>query len=261
MLLGVVSFLQQREPERDDIAVSPSQAPAGVAPQLPRTVDVHCTRTGIDIPVASVRPQRDGLHVRVFNELAFETRVQVTAEDRWSSGWVTFEPGEWPLRLAAPPGGLTITCDIAGRFDRRTVELNDVDGHYQTPELVCPPDEVERVSDLDAGAPDELMVVATKAILKRHGYVDKTDMVDVGAVQGYAGARLGDPTVDPVVQVEQDGQTMAWVHLRRARGRPEGPWVTASLVEGCRSFLSPDPAPTDTTETTETTETTATTAP
>ena len=256
VLLGIVVLLEQQEPRPDDLAVSPARGPAGAPAQLPKTVEVRCTPGGIEIPVASVRPQRDGLHVRVINELATETRVRVTARG-WSSGWVTFEPGVSSLRQPVPPGVLTIGCDIAGRSEKRTVELNDIHGYYRTPELACPSDEQDRVSDLPAEEPVDSMVLAATSILRQHGYADESDEIEVGPVRGYVGARLGDPTVDPEVQVERDGEVVAFVYLRGAQGEPEGPWVRARLIEGCRSFFDPAPEGPDTTETTDTTEATA----
>jgi hypothetical protein len=244
VLLGTVSLVLRGGPDRKEVAVSPAGRPTGAAAQLPDTVEVHCTPAGIEIPVASVRPQRDGLHIRVFNDLATPTEVMVDAKG-WS-GRRTFEPGIGSMRQPVPPGTLTISCAIAGSPDTQTVDLNDVHGYYQEPGVECPADDSEAsVTDLqEAIRSDPTLIGATHEILKNSGY--PVDELTLGPVRGYVEQRVGDPTDDPVVQVEREGEAVAFVHLGADQSETEGPWKSAWLIEGCRSFLE-DRSPSGTT--------------
>jgi hypothetical protein len=236
VLVGTVSLVVDGGPDRRDVAVSPARRPTGAAAQLPDTVDVHCTTTGVEIPVASVRPQQDGMHVRVFNELAAPIEVWVVKPGDWE-GRDQFGPGQWAMRLPAPPGSLRVGCGVNGSGRSLTVELNDVRGYYREPELECPADdEVTRLTNLPAPRPEMSMVGASKSVLKESGL--PVDDLGLGPVRGYVAQRLGDPTDDPVVQVQRDGDTIAFVHLGKPDGQPEGPWTLARSIEGCQTFLA-----------------------
>ena len=243
VLVGAVSLVLRGGPDPNQVAVSPAGRPAGVAPQPPDYVEVHCTRTGIVIPVASVRPRQDGMHVRVFNELPTPTDVWVEGAD-WS-GDDRFQPGGFgSMRMPVPPGRLRMGCGVSGTGKSVTVDLNDVRGYYEEPELECPADdEAAVVANLRAARALMSLSAAAKFVLAANGY--PVDKLKFGPVRGYVGQRLGDPTDDPVVQVDHDGDGVAFVHLGEAQGQSEGPWDAAWRVEGCRSFL--DSATTTTT--------------
>ena len=245
VLLGGVSLVVDGGPGDDQVAVSPARRPTGAAAQLPDTVDVHCTPTGIEIPVASVRPQRDGMHVRVYNELAKPTEVSVVKEDEWV-GRHEFRPGRIPGTMVQPvaPGTLRIGCDIDGRPDSLTVELVDVHGYYREPALDCPSEDEElQLGDLGTTSGDKSMSTTTRAALESMGF--RVEDLEVGAVRGYTSQHLGDPTDDPTVQVDRQGDTVAFVHLRRADAGRDASWQ-AVTIKGCQSFLSEATA-TDTT--------------
>ncbi len=232
VLLGGVSLVVDGGPDDDQLAVSPAGRPSGAAAQLPDTVEVHCTPNGIEIPVASVRPQRDGMHVRVSNELATSTEVRVVKDDEWA-GRRSFAPGTWTLLQPVPPGTLRIGCMIDGVERSLTVELVDVDRYYREPKLECPSDDKAiRETDLQ-GDPDKSMSTTTFNGLRSKGI--KVDDLEVGPMRGYQSQRLDYSTEEPKVQVSRRGDTIGFVQLRR--DNPEAPWRVAT-IDGCQSFLS-----------------------
>jgi hypothetical protein len=236
VLLGGVSFALGGGRDDDHVAVSPAGRPTRAAAQLPDTVDVHCTPAGIEIPVASVRPQREGMHLRVFNELATTTEVSVVKQDEWA-GRQEFKPGVMGSMLQpVAPGTLRIGCVIGGLEKSLTVELVDVYGYYRKPALECPAEDRElEVKDLSSAPPHKSMSTTTLKALRGNGF--PVEDLEVGPVRGYPSQRLGDPTDDPKVQVDRRGDTVAFVHLERTDGRPDAPWKVVA-IEGCESFLS-----------------------
>lgn len=237
VLLGGVSLVMDGGPDDDQVAVSPARRPSGAAAQLPDTVEVHCTptRTGIDIPVASVRPQRDGMHVRVFNELATPTEVRVVKGDEWA-GRHSFDPGMSSMVQPVAPGTLRIGCVIGGVEKSLTVELVDVHGYYHEPGLDCASED-KGIKDKDVGGakPAKSMSTTTYNVLRSKGF--PVEDLEVGPVRGYPGQRFSDPTDDPMVQVNRGRDTVAFVHLQRPDDRPQTPWH-ATAIDGCRSFLA-----------------------
>jgi hypothetical protein len=235
VLLGGVSLVMDGGPDDDQVAVSPAGRPRGAAAQLPDTVEVHCTPSGVVIPVASVRPQRDGMHVRVFNELTTPTEVSVVKEDEWG-GRHEFKPGVTTMLQPVAPGRLRIGCVIDGLEKSLTVDLVDVHGYYREPKLECPSEdrELER-KDLGAAPPNRSMSTTTLNALRSWGFA--VDGLEVGAVQGYPSQRLGDPSDDPKVQVDRRGDTLAFVHLARTDAGSDAPWK-AVTIDGCESFLA-----------------------
>ncbi len=235
LLIGV-STVVEGGGRPDDVAVSRAdRSSAGKTVQLPNKVVMHCGPRAIEILVASVRPQRDGLHVRVVNDQPTSTEVWVVnSEEGWSSGPVSVDPGPTNLRVPVPPGVLTIGCRVAASEEQRRVDLDDVDHYYRPPELVCDDGPIE-LHDLVIDKPASMAKAAEDALTNVPGWPDG---VTAGPVRGYSGQRLGDPTDDPVVQVERDGEPVAFVHLRGRDGEPKSEWTTATLVVGCRDFLA-----------------------
>jgi hypothetical protein len=235
VLLGSLLLVTGGGPDDNQVAVSPIGRPSGAAAQLPDVVDFHCAPDGPVIPVASVRPQRDGMHVRVFNELATPTEVQVVKEGEWT-GRHTFDPGMGSMVQPVPPGTLRVGCVIAGQARSLTVELVDVHRYFEEPALECPTDDKEiKDTDLRGAEPDTSMSTTTYNLLRSKGF--QVDELVVGPVRGYASQRLGDPTDDPKVQVDRRGDTVAFVHLQRSDDLPDAPW-SVRLIDGCQSFLS-----------------------
>jgi hypothetical protein len=235
VLLGGVSLVMDGGPDDDQVAVSPARRPSGAAAQLPDTVDVRCTPAGIEIPVASVRPQRDGMHVRVFNNLATPVEVRVVKEDEWA-GRHEFKPGVMTMLQPVAPGRLRIGCVIGGLEKSLTVDLVDVHGYYREPKLECPSEDRELdLKELGAATPNRSMSTTTLNALRSNGFA--VDELKVGPVQGYPTQRLGDPTDDPKLQVDRRGDTVAFVHLERTDRGSDAPWK-AVTIDGCESFLS-----------------------
>jgi hypothetical protein len=243
VLLGVVWLTRDQGEDGSDVAVSPAGRPARTAAQLPSVVMVRCTAQGIDIPVASVRPQQDGLHVRVLNELPMATELSVRNGD-WSAR-ETFRPGGWDLVVPAPPGRLTLGCSRGAGHRSLTVDLVDVHGYYQEPELECPAgDTTATLTDLQPVEPDRTMTAATNRALEANGL--PSGLVP-GPPRGYINERLSDALVQPRVQVSRDGDRIGFATLQRT-DNPDLPWRVAAIV-ACESVLAERAAPGTTTTT------------
>lgn len=238
VLLGGVSLVMDGGPDDDQVAVSPVGRPRGAAAQLPETVEVRCTPTGIEIPVASVRPQQNGLHVRVINNLVAPVEVRVVKEAVWT-GRQSFAAGVvGTVVLPVPPGSIQIGCFGAGVEDSNTVELVDVHSYYQEPELTCPSeDEAIGITDLRGAEPEAARSMSATA---RNGIASQGLEVKglvFGPLRGYPNQRLSDPTDDPMVQASRDDDPVAFVHVRRTNDHGDAAW-SAVAIEGCQSFLS-----------------------
>lgn len=248
LLIGV-STVVEGGGRPDDVAVSrANRSAAGKTVELPNEVTMHCGPSGIEIPVASVRPQREGLHVRVINDQPVPTAVWVVnSEEGWSSGRLSVDPGPKTLRVPAPPGELTIGCHVAGHDEERRVDLDDVDGYYRQPSLVCGEDETRELYDLPVNPPDGWGSLATATRVALDAYWAE-DGVAAVALRGYASQRLGDPGEEQVVQVERAGDAVAFVYFGNRENQVDGKWVTVPLVVGCTDFLTEDAASTTTTK-------------
>jgi hypothetical protein len=236
--------------DRPSVAASGTARPGGVSPEVPREIVVRCEQTGIVVPVASVRPQSDGLHIRVFNDLAAPTVVEVDSA-RWSSGEITVRPGEHRVRQPVPPGEVTIGCRIAGEMQRRRVDLVDPAGYYVEPELQCADgDEVDELDDLPVEPQSSNIFRAARTALDSQ-LVDGTRDDAVGALRGYPAQRASDASADPTVQVERSGRVIAFASVRGADGATSAPWVTVD-AQVCSSVVL-ESEPDDTTTTAPTT--------
>jgi hypothetical protein len=239
---GAALISEDTAGDRASVTASESAPPRGRRVEVPRTVEVHCTPTGIDVPVASVQSRVDGLHIRVHNTQAIPTTL-VVESDRWSSGEIVLDPGVHAVRQPIPPGQLTIGCSIDGVMQRRRVDLVDPGGHYTEPTLDCDDDGAVVLRDLPVAPVTHDIVVAARAALHDHLAGGSEDTL-VTAVRGYRAQRLGDATADPVVQVGRDGAVVAFVHVRGEGGAPHPPWTTVPEAEVCRSVLR-DPTAVD----------------
>ena len=245
LLIGVSTVVEGGGNQADDVSVSRADRPSpGGLARLPNELTMRCGPRGIEIPVASVRPQREGLHVRVINDQSRPTEVWViNDEEDWSSGEVSVDPGPTSLRVPVPPGALTIGCRVAGHGDERRVDLDDVDGYYRTPQLACQEEETTELPDLRVVEPSGSLKTATRNAVAPH--VD-LEGVAATAVRGYTSQRLGDPWDEPVVQLERDGNTEAFVYFGKRDNRVDGKWVKVRLVVACNDLLA-DAASTTTT--------------
>ncbi len=247
LTVGALTLAERRDPE-DTVTSSRSPSPPAAPAELPSQVQVLCEPSGIVVPVASVRPERDGLHIQVSNSLGAPSVVEVEG-DGWRSGHIEVPPGVTEVRQPVPPGELTIGCDIAGEMQRRRVDLVDLGGYYRAPELECEQADVVTLRDLPVeldGATN--IIVAARAALHPH-LTDGTDGDAIGPLRGYQSQRLGDSTADPVVQVTRDGKVIAFAHVRGAEGAVAPPWTTVSEAEVCGSVVA-TPPPNETTTST-----------
>ena len=232
----------RRESVTADDTVNPATAPAAA----PRIVEVRCEPTGIVVPVASVRPQSDGLHLRVVNSLGVPTRVEVDS-NRWSSGPIVVEEPMSEIVQPVPPGVLNIGCEINGQYERRRVDLVDSSGYYEEPELDCEPAERTTLDDdLPVTPPEMNLVTAVREGMAP--YLVEGDAIK--AVRGYVSQRITDPTDDPVVQVVRRGDTVGFVHVRGDGGASTPPWTVISFVEACSALTAQAPPDSTTTPST-----------
>jgi hypothetical protein len=213
-------------------------------PELPDVVELRCAPTGIEVPVASIQPREDGLHLVIENALANTTEVWVTSESGWDSGRISVEPGSRRLRQPVPPGVLTVGCRVGARNQQRRVDLVDVNGIYETPELSCSDDEQgEPLQDQPVDPITPRYVDAATNLLRALG---ATGDFEVQPQSGYPSPRFGDPTLDPTVEVVQSGDTVAFVHLvgqDTVEGGPaDPPWSSVRRLEYCASLLGGQPA-------------------
>ncbi len=236
---GAALISEDTAGDRASVTASESASPRSRPVEVPRTVEVHCAPTGINVPVASVQSRVDGLHIRVHNSQAVPTTL-VVESDRWSSGEIQLAPGVHVVRQPVPPGQLSIGCAIDGVVQRRRVDLVDPRGYYTEPELDCDDEGATVLRELPVVPPTHNIVGAARAALAPH-LAGGGDDVTVTAVRGYQAQRLGDATEDPVVQVNRAGEVVAFVHVRGEGGAPHPPWTTVSEAEVCRSALD-DPA-------------------
>lgn len=262
-VFGVVAlpWVTGQQREHDVTAASPTGEP-GQNPEMPDVVELICSRAAIDVPVASIRPASDGLHLDVVNELGTSTDVWVVADSSpsWSSGRFSVPTGTSSLVLAAPPGPLTVGCDTGDSDQQRQVDLVDADGVYESPELSCPEDERLRLDQVfPLEQPTSVLSNVPRDALgeERLPYSDQTK-----AFTGYEdGESTWDsPAVEPVVRVVRDGDTVALVHVAGEDGAdaggeaaasvsaddpaaipatPEPPWTSVVALDYCPAFELP----------------------
>jgi hypothetical protein len=242
--LSLISESPRKDP--DTVAARNEAGVAGDAPvEEPRLVEVRCEPTGIVVPVASVRAQRDGLHVRVLNFLGVPTYVSVES-NHWNSGKVPVEGPTKEFIQPVAPGQLEIGCEINGAYQARRVDLVDPQGYYKEPELTCGTPEQPPLRDLPVEPATAGLVDAV-----RRGLGDRLMPGDaVVAMRGYVDQRMTDPTKDPQAAVFRDGEFVAFVHVQATDGTPGAPYTSISRVEACPDALA---APTTTTSTTSST--------
>jgi len=200
------------------------------------------------VPVASVRAQNDGLHLRVLNSLGMPTHVTVeSTSTSWSSGEMPVVGPSKEFIQPVPPGQLEIGCEINGAYEARRVDLVDPQRYYTEPELACDTRD-PALRDLPVQPPTAILVSAV-----REGLGDRMLETDtVGPVKGYESQTLNEVTEDPTAAVWRHGDMIAFVHVRGADGSASLPYTTLTLVEACAGALT---APTTTSSTAPTSPT------
>lgn len=246
LVAAVGPWLSELGDHEDVRAASEAGDPARHA-QLPDVLALRCTPDGIDVPVASIRPQRDGLNIAVHNTQTTATQVRVRSSEGegWDSGPLDVDPGHHDLRQPVPPGVLTVGCTIDGQDERRQVELVDVAGIYDEPELSCAEDERRELENLPVPEPTDSYVRAARAALSDY-YLPGRDQVR--AYGAYSDEVLTDVLHDPVVRIERDDSIVAFAWLEAAEPDPDAAaagrrpiWASISRIEGCDSFFTTSP--------------------
>jgi hypothetical protein len=243
VLLGLLAIRPLGEGP-DNVTASEAVPPAPARAEIPNVLDVRCKPAGIEVPVASVRPQRDGMHMHVVNATGGPTKVEVRST-HWSSGPLAVPVGFRDVRQPVPPGVLTIGCDIDGRRDQRRVDLVDVARFYRPVELSCDDAHQKTLENLPVEPAAGSIVQAARRGLAPKVTSEVAD-AEIGPLIGYPGQRLSDPTADPVVQVGVPGDVAAIVHVRGADQAAAPPWTTLASVDICASALA-SPSSTTTT--------------
>lgn len=228
--------------EDHDVTAGESPDASSRQAELPDVVQLHCSPNGIDVPVASIRPQEDGLHLVVENTLGRPTDVWVTStSSRWDSGRVVVQQGRTELWQPIPPGVLTVGCQVGTEEENRRVTLVDVNGIYEVPELDCADEEQQELVNLEIEPIDRYRDAADAVANVLDDYLRETD--DIVSFSGYPQRRFDYATVDRTAQIKREGDTVAFVHLTGEADssqseRPErSPWVGAERVEACARFL------------------------
>lgn len=235
--VGVPLIEQGLDDDRESVTASDTGRPSRTPPEVPDEVVVRCEPTGIVVPVASVRPQNDGLNIRVVNSLSAPTRLRVTAAraDRWDSGDILVRPGEHRVEQPVPPGEVRIGCEIDGEMQRRLIELVDPAGYYTEPTLECEKADVVPLDGLPVEPAQKSKIRATRSALGPSLVGDSKDYA-IEAPRGYPIQSVDAATVNPRVQVSRDGVVVAFAELRGEDGRPDDPWTTVH-AEVCNDVV------------------------
>ena len=235
VLIGVLAIRPLGE-EPDNVTASEAVPTEPSLAEIPTVLDVRCTRAGIQVPVASVRPQRDGMHMHVVNATGGPTDVQVLAT-QWDSGPIRIPVGFRDVRQPVPPGVLTIGCEHDGRLDQRRVDLVDTAHFYRPVDLACDKAHQKTLENLKVHpAAGSIVQAARRGLTPK--VTPEVANAEIGPLIGYPGERLSDPTADPVVQVGVPGDVVAIVHVRGADHPASPPWTTLAWVDICDSALA-----------------------
>ena len=242
-----VSWLSGVQHNHDVAAGSTGKGSPERHAQLPDTVELTCASERIDVPLASIRPQADGLHLRVDNQRGVRTDVWVLSDGPWRSGRFSVAEGVSSQVLAAPPGKLTVGCNVGSTEQQRQIELVDVDHRYTRPELDCATTQQKKLPGafpMDRTA--RSLPAAARAALGNR--IRDTDQIR--PFSGYPEVRYDTRTVDPAVEVRRRGQTVAVAHFVGTPdpdAAPKGtvapallaPWTKVRVVDYCPAFVAP----------------------
>jgi hypothetical protein len=245
LAVGVPLIEQGLDDDRESVTASDVAQPSRTPPEVPDEVVVRCEPAGIVVPVASVRPQSDGLNIRVVNTLPGATRLQVRSRE-WFSGDIPVPVGEQRVKQPVPPGEVRIGCEIGGVMERRGIELVDPAGYYIEPSLDCDEADVVAIEKRPVDPAERSMIRAARVALIP-SLVEPSNDYALEAPRGYPTQRVDAATDDPMVQVSRDGEVVAFAHVRGEEGRAEGPWTTVR-ADACAHVVA-EAAPGDTTST------------
>ena len=241
----VLPWVTDSQGQRDVTAGSNGEGdPTARQPELPDVVVLHCGPGSIDVPVASIRPQLDGLHIDVVNDLNRELRVWVTADDGWSSGRFPVRPGRSSVVVTPAPGALQLGCDAGGDLQRQ-IDLVDADHLYSEAGLDCDVAQQATLKD-PIPVPGEIQILSSAARAARGE--EKMGNDYIAPYSGYREAPYKAFTADPAVRLMRDGDTIAILHLTGTptadpqdvpNPTPGGPWLSINRVDYCPEYLLP----------------------
>jgi hypothetical protein len=191
-------------------------------------VQIVCDGTSIQVLTPQVRPQPDGVHIRMDNRSDRELTVGLRYANGGGGGNGA-PPGVFEVAdpqggtaLPAPPGVTTVTCtdlSLHGNPDdappTATFEIVDEDGIYISTALDCD-EQVSGIGDYVAGTTGEVgdPVDLARAHFQR---LRDTDIVE----------RAGYPeSTIPVVRVVRDGQAIATIEYEPDG---QGGWLTGTV--------------------------------
>ena len=119
-------------------AAQPAGEPPLAPAPLPDVAVIRCEETGARVTTPEVRPQRDGVHLRITNET--DARLAFAIEDLRGGGGGSDVPGTAVLDLH--PGPVQVSCYDPRREDPSEIsgeplEIVDEDGIWISPRLDC----------------------------------------------------------------------------------------------------------------------------
>ncbi len=198
-------------PRRADGDTAPADAPA--------VARIVCDKAGTAVLTPVVKPQPDGIHLSVQNELGFDAGFSAMMSSGRGAGGNANE-GTSTHVLALPPGTLKVGCfpkDLTAEPDEAPLEVVDVDGLYRSTDIGC---EVvgSGIGEYAPGSPGingDLLEAARERFDEAHGLEDD----DVVERAGYPESEL------PIYRLVRDGEVLATVEYE--------PWENeGQYVEG-----------------------------
>lgn len=241
----VLPWLSSRN-SHDITTASEGGDAAAPSAELPDVVELHCLPENIVVRNASVRPQDDGLHIRVINKLAQRTEVWVTSETDWSSGHFSVPVGASNWVVSPPLGHLVVGCNAGLQQPERDVELVDEDNLYVDPSLDCKAHEVgSDPTEIEVTTRSSSLATAVRSTLTN---VKMNASDDIAPMNGYPEKDYTTPMAEPAVRILRDGETIAIVYLTGEipdelvgvdEPARQSSWGPIRLIESCPKFREP----------------------
>jgi hypothetical protein len=245
--IAAVPFLAGEGGEGGDLTAVGSNGQPPTESEKPDVVELYCNPSRVQVPVAYIRPQRDGMHLLVHNGFAGDVDVWVTSEGRWDSGRFTVPPGDTTVVQPVPPGEVYVGCSGLPDTNGLLVNLDNPDGFFKAPGLDCGSRQHTLTGRLLPKESRSVLEAGRLAAVDFGFWRDGHDRVD--AATGYREADYGYATTTTRVRILRDGETIAFVNLEDASpddGRPDtAPWTTVTSIDICDSVTN-EQSPTST---------------
>ena len=208
--------------DTDPVAATGEREPTA----LPDVARVVCDEDGARVETPSVKPQTDGIHFEIVNNVGSESAIAVSTAGGGGVGFGA-APGTSTQVVDIEPGALTVTCSDpeAEPVGGEPLEVVDEDGVWVSTRMSCP----DRFSQVVDYAPDargetsDPLEAARKAV---EGYGLEPD--DVFQHAGYPETEVAR------VRLVRGGEPLAVVDLI---DDSTGKWLV-SMVTGCSSLES-----------------------